>query len=221
LPSTSLVLLNQQLAYRPSLPLLASRPWCRRQMLCMPCGLLSVGLRDCRLLPMAVCRRYRQFRENFIFVSDTTVAASITKTVIPVPVRLSSFRVCQAPSLLACVDLSHRVPALTYLWPTTGGFHLGVGWVSLLEPRTHQPTGKTSETVKERVCFYAPWKKCQLFRNEKQTLCFQSSAAHPQGGARRVVQRSVQRLPRKSRMDRLFAGSGDIASRMNAGESES
>jgi len=74
---------------------------------------------------MAVCRRYRQFRENFIFVSDTTVAASITKTVIPVPVELSFFRVCQAPSLLACVDLSHRVPALTYLWPTTGGFHPG------------------------------------------------------------------------------------------------
>ena len=46
---------------------------------------LSVGLGDCRLLPNGGCRRYRQFRGNFIFVSDTTVAASFAKTVIPVP----------------------------------------------------------------------------------------------------------------------------------------
>jgi hypothetical protein len=38
------------------------------------------------------------------------------------------------------------------------------GPVNVLQPRTHQPTGKTLETVKERVCFYS-----NRFRSQRKS----------------------------------------------------
>ncbi len=116
LPSTSLVLLDQQLAYRPLLPLRVSRPWCRRQLLAFSlAAILSSGLKTAVSCPMTVAVATVSFRVDFIFVPDTTVAASFAKPLSPCPVWLAPFRFCQVPSLLAVAGQCHRVPALTHV----------------------------------------------------------------------------------------------------------
>ncbi len=101
---------------RPLLPLRVSRPWCRRQLLAFSlAAILSSGLKTAVSCPMTVAVATVSFRVDFIFVPDTTVAASFAKPLSPCPVWLAPFRFCQVPSLLAVAGQCHRVPALTHV----------------------------------------------------------------------------------------------------------
>ncbi len=134
----------------------------------------------------------------------------------PSPSRMTELPSCQMPILaVSTVDLPHRMPAVRTWWPTTGDFHPDPDCGELTRAPDSPPTGKTSETVKERVWFYASYKNCQRFPAHEYLPCFQSSAARPQGGATKTVQVDLKRSDHESRMDRLFAAFRHIPTRIN------